>query len=749
MKKGKSLKESIENSLKHKSINDNSAIDNKMKLIKKSQKLSEISSIKRNKKYIINLKNNHNNNKILEENKPKKKYEKSKINKNSKLIHEQRNEASLKDKTENTINKKENKKKSLSNLSPSSIKNIKKEKNSLLIINTSSRVKKERNIISSKKTFQNFNYTKRKNNYLKEELLTIQNTLKNRKIQKIKTIKNFILKNTIKSTRKLSYDSYRINIKLSSKEIKIRKKNYSLKLKQCNKIFNEKEKNNLNQTFNKTLKNGNNIVIPGKNKNNDKTKLIDRIKKNKIIFNTMTYRNKKESIRNKFTTPLRNKKINSFTMPRTKKYNNSKSKSINEFSYNNNSILNITTEKISIGKIKPKQYHTIKREKKLLNIENNSKNKKLNNKIIQKKNIHYLNSTVSTLNKIMKNKKKESNKNDSNDYKRSKTIGKEIKSIKRDYKDKNKDYLIHTKTTSRFKIKEKNNNKLDNRIYNNISNSNFSTLANTKRINNKNIDDFEIIKELGKGSYATVKLVINKNNNNKYAMKIYSKESILEPQKYNIVNNEIKILKQLHNINIVKLYDVIETEKDLYLIMEYIDGISLLDTIKKEKNRYIEEQRALKIFAQILKANIYCQNKNICHRDIKLENILVINDDVIKLIDFGFAIKANKETYQTLFCGSPSYMAPEIINKERYIAQYSDIWSLGVLFFSMLYGKFPFKAKTQDELFTKINKAQVVFPNDIKVNNKIKKLLTEIFVKIPSKRPSLQEILDDILLLIK
>ena len=183
--------------------------------------------------------------------------------------------------------------------------------------------------------------------------------------------------------------------------------------------------------------------------------------------------------------------------------------------------------------------------------------------------------------------------------------------------------------------------------------------------------------------------------------------------------------------------------------MEYIDGISLLDTIKKEENHYIEEQRALKIFAQIVKANIYCQNKNICHRDIKLENILVINDDIIKLIDFGFAIKSNKETYQNLFCGSPSYMAPEIINKEKYIAQYSDIWSLGVLFYSMLYGKFPFKAQTQDELFTKINKAQVVFPHDIKINNKIKKLLTEIFVKIPSQRPSLKEILDDILLLIK
>ena len=182
--------------------------------------------------------------------------------------------------------------------------------------------------------------------------------------------------------------------------------------------------------------------------------------------------------------------------------------------------------------------------------------------------------------------------------------------------------------------------------------------------------------------------------------------------------------------------------------MEYIEGISLLDKIKKDTNHFFEEQRALKLFVQILKAIIYCQNKNICHRDIKLENILIIKDDIIKLIDFGFAVKTDKETFQNLLCGSPSYMAPEIVNKEKYIAQYSDIWSLGVLFYSMLYGRFPFKGKNQEELFKKINEAKVEFPDDIEVNDKIKILLKKILVVIPTQRPSLQEILNDILLLI-
>jgi serine/threonine protein kinase len=289
----------------------------------------------------------------------------------------------------------------------------------------------------------------------------------------------------------------------------------------------------------------------------------------------------------------------------------------------------------------------------------------------------------------------------------------------------------------------------NNRILCHISN--MSTLSNTNtnstKIFNGKIDDYLITKELGKGSYATVKLAVHKNNKNKYAIKIYSRESLLDPQKRNTIKNEINILKQLDNVNVMKLYEDINTPKNLYLVMEYINGISLLETIKKDKNHYFEEKRAIKIFIQIVKGISYCQSKNICHRDIKLENVLLINNDIVKIIDFGFAVKTNKETYQKLFCGTPSYMAPEIVNKEKYIAQYSDLWSLGVLFFAMLYGRFPFRAKTQEELFVKISEANVIFPDDIDVNYKIKELLRKIFVVIPTQRISLNEILNELILL--
>mgnify|MGYP002624591045 CR=1 FL=1 len=378
---------------------------------------------------------------------------------------------------------------------------------------------------------------------------------------------------------------------------------------------------------------------------------------------------------------------------------------------------------------------------------------------------HYLMNTVSTKNKIVL--KKPEDKTFSNYYQKiekdrtskskSKSKSKSIKTNKR-YSLFNRNCVLktdkHAKTRedlSASKINDKIMKRTpsfgNNRILYHISNMSNLSNANSSKIFNGKIDDYLITKELGKGSYATVKLAIHKNNKNKYAIKIYSRESLLDPQKRNTIKNEINILKQLDNVNVMKLYEDINTPKFLYLVMEYINGISLLETIKKDKNHYFEEKRAIKIFIQIVKGISYCQSKNICHRDIKLENILLIENDIVKIIDFGFAVKANKETYQKLFCGTPSYMAPEIVNKEKYIAQYSDLWSLGVLFFAMLYGRFPFRAKTQEDLFQKINEANVIFPDDIEVSYKIKELLRKIFVVIPTQRISLNEILNELILL--
>ena len=317
--------------------------------------------------------------------------------------------------------------------------------------------------------------------------------------------------------------------------------------------------------------------------------------------------------------------------------------------------------------------------------------------------------------------------------------------IKKDFKKKD-GYLLSSFNTniniSRNYIR-KNSFNISREIINenNIPRMLTMTNINVKNFNGK-LDDYLITKELGKGSYAVVKLAVHKITRNKYAIKIYSKQTLIDPQKRNTVKNEINILKQIDNENVMKLYEVIDTPSNLYLVLEYINGVNLLEILKIEKNHFIKEQRAKKLFSQIVKGISYCHKKNIFHRDIKLENILVLKDDTIKIIDFGFGVKCNRDTLQKLFCGTPSYMAPEIVKKEKYIACYSDIWSLGVLFYSILFGIFPFKGKDDDELFEKINEANLVFPEYNPLSEKIKQMFQKIFVHTPNQRISLDEMLN-------
>ena len=307
-------------------------------------------------------------------------------------------------------------------------------------------------------------------------------------------------------------------------------------------------------------------------------------------------------------------------------------------------------------------------------------------------------------------------------------------------------YVDSNKKINNFKKCIKKDKNRISSVDNKLLNSSDKNMSNkiTQNIFEGKIDNYLITKELGKGSYAIVKLATHKITKQKFAIKIYSKVSLLDCQKRNTVKNEVNILKQLNHENIMKLYEVIDTPSYLYLVLEYINGGSLLDVIKKENIHYFEEKRAIKIIVQIINGVSYCHSKNICHRDIKLENILLIKGDIVKIIDFGFAIKCSIDTFNKLFCGSPSYMPPEIVNKQKYIAQYSEIWSLGVLMYAMFFGTFPFCGDNEDLLFESINNANVIFPEDINVSEGIKNLLKKIFVVTPNQRPSLEEIANDL-----
>ena len=774
MKNEKNIKLIQDSSIKGKSTIESITQDDKMKINKQSKKMLDIPSIKKGKNVVLYIKKNSEIIKSSTRQKSYKKLENLNIkNKNlNKVITGKKVDKKLiKNKTESRIVKSTTKRKiSEVNKTPSPQKKKLKTKKTLLILN-SLKNKKDNKYMNTTFRDSNINYKKLSSKVLIDEYITIQNTIKNQKIRKNP---NVFLGHQVKKLRKFSLDINKMKNKFTLGklgEIGIKKDwSFFIPLNHIKKKNNNKNVKNMNLNNAFTLsseyrnKTRNKEINKERNKNNEKTLLLKKLSKTKFVLSNVAQRNNFDIIRDKLVALSKindkdDKSINSFTMPRTSKNkilnnkgmdemyntnntNNTFCKDKNDFKKDRNSLY----EKININN----NYKTIKVQN-YLNNNNNNYQKKLSYNINNKNNIHhYLKLTVSSKNKVVKGKKIENNtnkKDNSVEKKRSSTNEKQIKLLKNKNENKksnydNNDDINHRNTISRFKMENQNNQNISNKTL-----LNRSTLPNITRINNNKINDYKIMKELGKGSYATVKLAIHKNTRNKYAIKIYSKKSLLDPQKKNTVNNEIKILKHLSNVNIVKLYDVIDTPYYLYLVMEYIEGISLLDTIRKDNNHYFEEKRALNIFIQIIKAMIYCQSKNICHRDIKLENILIKKNDVIKIIDFGFAVKTDKETYQKLFCGSPSYMAPEIVNKQKYIAQYSDIWSLGVLFFSMLFGRFPFKAKNQEELFKKINEIRIEFPEDIEINDKIKLLLKKIFVIEPNQRPSLQEILNEILLL--
>ena len=172
--------------------------------------------------------------------------------------------------------------------------------------------------------------------------------------------------------------------------------------------------------------------------------------------------------------------------------------------------------------------------------------------------------------------------------------------------------------------------------------------------------------------------------------------------------------------------------------MELVEGVSLLAYLKSKSNRKADEAHCPQIFYQIVKGIEYCHNMSICHRDVKLENIIIDDKLSVKIIDFGFAAMTTKTKLLNFFCGTPSYMPPEIVQKRDYIGFYADIWSLGILFYTLLCGCFPFRATNEKDLYSKIIKGEFPFPNYLSFDSM--DLLKNILNVNPSNRPSCDDV---------
>ena len=253
---------------------------------------------------------------------------------------------------------------------------------------------------------------------------------------------------------------------------------------------------------------------------------------------------------------------------------------------------------------------------------------------------------------------------------------------------------------------------------------------------------YEFIKELGKGSYGQVFRCQNKINGNVYACKKMSKKKIKNKDQF---KTEINLLRATDHPNIIKLYEIYEDNKYIYLIMEECSGGEFFDSLAKrakEKKMYTEKECA-KIFKQILEAVNYLHAHGVCHRDLKPENILfsnVADDSCLKLIDFGLSkvIEGDKNLKGAV--GTTFYMAPEVITGNY--NEKCDIWALGVILYIMLCGKPPFYSQNEEELKKNICSMKYTFdyPEFKKVSQDAIDLIKKILVP-PEKRLSAAEIL--------
>ena len=255
------------------------------------------------------------------------------------------------------------------------------------------------------------------------------------------------------------------------------------------------------------------------------------------------------------------------------------------------------------------------------------------------------------------------------------------------------------------------------------------------------IENYKICEEIGHGSFGKVLEGINRLTGKHVAIKAYDKYKLIVSQRKGYVRREIAVMRRLNHDNIIKFIEVVNTAKEIYIIMEFVNGISLFDYMKSRENERINEQEAIPIFKQIVEGIKYCHENNVIHRDIKLENIIVDKNLNAKIIDFGFSTWFSEGQRLKLSCGTPSYMAPEIVAKKEYYGPPTDIWSLGVLLYTMLTGNFPFHGAIEQDLYKNILRGTFNIPSYI--SDKAKRLISQMMNKNPESRPKAEEVLND------
>ncbi|XP_015010051.2 serine-rich adhesin for platelets isoform X2 [Drosophila erecta] len=246
---------------------------------------------------------------------------------------------------------------------------------------------------------------------------------------------------------------------------------------------------------------------------------------------------------------------------------------------------------------------------------------------------------------------------------------------------------------------------------------------------------FDIIKKLGQGTYGKVQLGINKETGQEVAIKTIKKCKIEAEADLVRIRREVQIMSSVYHPNIIHIYEVFENREKMVLVMEFAAGGELYDYLSERK--VLTEEEARRIFRQVATAVYYCHKHKICHRDLKLENILLDEKGNAKIADFGLSNVFDDQRLLGTFCGSPLYASPEIVEGTPYQGPEVDCWSLGVLLYTLVYGSMPFDGSNFKRLVKQISQGDYYEPRK---PSRASTLIRDMLTVCPRKRASIEQI---------
>ncbi|XP_009366377.2 LOW QUALITY PROTEIN: CBL-interacting serine/threonine-protein kinase 8 [Pyrus x bretschneideri] len=256
----------------------------------------------------------------------------------------------------------------------------------------------------------------------------------------------------------------------------------------------------------------------------------------------------------------------------------------------------------------------------------------------------------------------------------------------------------------------------------------------------RKVGKYEVGRTIGEGTFAKVKFAQNTETGESVAMKVLDRTTIIKHKMVDQIKREISIMKLVRHPYVVRLHEVLASRTKIYIILEFITGGELFDKIVHHGR--LSEGEARRYFQQLIDGVDYCHSKGVYHRDLKPENLLLDSLRNLKISDFGLsALPEQGVSLLRTTCGTPNYVAPEVLSHKGYDGAVADVWSCGVILYVLLAGYLPFDELDLTTLYSKIEKADFTCPSWFPVG--AKSLIHRILETNPEKRITIEQIRND------